>query len=70
MNSPNTSLTAICACSSESPHSNDASRYLLEKKLSEWLSNQSVKRQKSRSKHPSIQVLLGTNQSCGTNNTA
>lgn len=70
MNPPNASLTAICACSSESPHSNDASRYLLEKKLSEWLSAQAVTQQKGRSKKMTIQVLMGTERSCGSNNTA
>jgi hypothetical protein len=62
----NASLTAICACSSVSAHANDASRYLLEKKLSEWLISQSIHQKKSSIKDMDIQVLLGTDRSCGS----
>lgn len=61
----NASLTAMCACSSVSAHANDASRYLLEKKLSEWLISQSIHQKKSI-KNLDIQVLLGADRSCGS----
>ncbi|MFM7709660.1 MAG: hypothetical protein ACKO5C_01980 [Ferruginibacter sp.] len=67
---PNTSLTAICTCSSESSRLNDASRYLLQKKWCEWLSNQVVHSQDASEKNMNFRLLLDTDHAGGPNHTA